>query len=75
MKGSPGKLTWTQEAIEAFEILKSAMCNSSVLTRVDYNKTCTVITDASKEGLGLVLAQHDDEGREHVILYDSRATK
>lgn len=42
------------------------------LNRVDYNHTFIVVTDASNEGLGLVLLQEDDQGTERPGQFHSR---
>ena len=44
------------------------------MARPDFDKTFKLYTDASKYGLGSILAQDHDDG-EHVIAYAGRATR
>src|SRR5580658_2478283 len=39
---------WTNAHQEAFELLKEALINAPVITRIDFNKELTLYTDASK---------------------------
>ena len=50
------------EALKAFEMLKQACMNSPVLAFTDYTKDFLLETDASKEGLGAVLSQKQEDG-------------
>lgn len=67
------RIAWNDEATKAFHKLKEILTSEPVLTKPDFNKVFFVITDASIEGLGAILTQKDDEGREHPIIYSSRA--
>ncbi|KAL5805441.1 hypothetical protein ACOSQ4_028174 [Xanthoceras sorbifolium] len=48
---------WTKEARLAFEDLKRAMTQTSVLALPNFDKTFKVYTDVSGEGIGVVLVQ------------------
>lgn len=50
---------WTEEATQAFEILKRAMSSLLVLVLPDFSKPFTVETDASGTGIGAVMSQGD----------------
>ena len=63
----------SKEAIKAFQALKQACMNSPVLAFADYTKDFLLDTDASKEGLGAVLSQKQEDGQFHPVAYDSRA--
>ena len=56
------QVSLSEEALEAFEALKQACMNSPVLAFADYTKDFLLETDASKEGLGAVLSQKQDDG-------------
>nr|GEV58472.1 putative mitochondrial protein [Tanacetum cinerariifolium] len=58
---------WTKEAQSAFVHLKEAMVNALVLNFPDFNKPFIVETDASGEGIGVVLQQSG-----HHIAYYSK---
>ena len=47
--------------------------NSPVLAFADYTKDFLLKTDASKEGLGAVLSQKQEDGWFHPVAYGSRA--
>lgn len=62
---------WGPEQQRAFDTLKSALCQSPVLTTSDPKGQYVLDTDASNDGLRAVLAQITTEG-EQVIAYYSR---
>ncbi|KAG1167628.1 hypothetical protein G6F70_009441 [Rhizopus microsporus] len=61
------KIPWTQATTNSFETLKKKLTTAPVLARPDFNKEFILVTDASKLGLGCVLTQLDEEGKEHPI--------
>ena len=63
---------WTTQHQDSFDELKFKMTTAPVLIQPDLNKAFIIQTDASDEGLGVVLAQRDDQGLEHSIAYASR---
>lgn len=62
---------WTMSCQNAFQQLKDALVSSPVLVYPDFQKEFVLHTDASKEGLGAVLEQIQDDGRLHPIAYAS----
>ena len=62
-----------EEALKAFEELKQACMQSPVLAFADYTKDFLLETDASKEGLGAVLSQKQEDGWFHLVAYGSWA--
>ena len=64
-------MSLSEEALEAFEALKQACMNSPVLAFTDYTKDCLLETDASKEGLGAVLSQKQEDRWFHLVAYSS----
>src|SRR6266511_3360729 len=64
--------TWRKEQQEAFEALKQKMTEAPILAHPDYDKPFILYTDASYAGLGCILAQKGEDGKEHVILYGGR---
>ena len=65
-------MQWTPEYQEAFEALKEHCCTTLVLAYADYKKPFRLHTDASNLGLGAVLYQQDENGKNRVITYASR---
>ena len=59
-------------AHEAFDRLKAACLQNSILAFSDFNKPFLLETDASERGLGAVLSQKQADGRYHLIVYTSR---
>ena len=75
-EGASRKREWvslSEEALEAFGALKQACMNISVLAFTDYTKDFLLETDTSKEGLGAVLSQKQDDGWFHPVAYGSWA--
>ena len=64
-------MSLSEGALEAFEMLKQACMNSPVLAFADYTKDFLLEMDASKEGLGAVLSQKQEDGWCHPVAYGS----
>ena len=75
-EGASRKSEWvslSEETLEAFQALKQACMNSPVLAFADYTKDFLLKTDASKEGLGRVLSQKQEDGWFNLVAYGSQA--
>lgn len=60
-----------EEQQTAFEIVKTKLTQSTILTCPDFSKKFILQTDASDVGLGTLLTQQMDE-EEGVVAYDSQ---
>src|SRR6266496_4898471 len=67
-----GPAVWEQAQQEAFDIIKVKLAIEPIRAHFDFNKPFKLYTDASDTGLGAVLAQDDEEGKEKVIAYEAR---
>ena len=75
-EGASRKSEWvsfSEDTQEAFQALKWACMSSPVLAFTDYMKDFLLETDASKEGLGVVLSQKQEDGHYHLVAYGSQA--
>ena len=73
-EGASRKSEWvslSEEALEAFKVLKQAYMNSPVLAFADYTKDFLLEADASKEGLRAVLSQKQEDRWFHLVAYGS----
>ena len=67
------QVSLSKEALEAFQVLKQACMNSPVLAFPNYSKDFLLKTDTSKERLGAVLSQKQEDGWFHPVAYCSWA--
>ena len=63
---------WTEGHRSAFEALRSALVSPPILAFPNFDRPFIVSTDASGFGIGCILKQTDDAGRERVVAYASR---
>ena len=66
-----GPVQLPSEALEVVRILKNKIQMAPVLVFPDFYKPFLLETDASKEGLGVVLSQKQDDGCYHPITFES----
>ncbi|KAJ1199344.1 hypothetical protein NDU88_003181 [Pleurodeles waltl] len=72
-KSHPNRLApFSEHQKDSFEQLKFYLTQDPILKCPDFAKPFHLYTDASDVGLGGVLAQPDEEGRDHPIVYISR---
>src|ERR1700722_12203088 len=64
---------WNDKRQNAFKRLKNDLIKAPILTYSDFYKPFTIYTDTSGTGLGAVLSQIRDDGKESVIAYASRS--
>ena len=64
---------WNSRAQKAFEELEELCCSAPILAYANYEKKFKIHTDASDLGLGAVLYQEDENGKDRVIAYASRS--
>jgi hypothetical protein len=63
--------TWSEEVQEAFNTLKEKLSEFPILRKPDFNKVFILHTNWSALGIGVILSQLDEEGKEYVIAYAS----
>ncbi|KAF1335621.1 Pol protein, partial [Globisporangium splendens] len=63
---------WSRDHQTAFEEVKRSLREAPVLALPNHDKPFHVVCDASDYAIGCALMQHDDEGHERVVSYQSR---
>ena len=63
---------WTDECERTFEQLRRLLTTTPLLAYPDFKRPFILDTDASGVGIGAVLSQLDEAGRERVVAYGSR---
>ena len=66
------KFQWTQDCMDAFQLLKTMLCSSPVLAAPNFDKPFKLAVDASAVGSGAVLFQEDDQGFDHPVSFASK---
>ncbi|KAL6742337.1 hypothetical protein Aduo_015495 [Ancylostoma duodenale] len=73
------RFLWSTEHEHAFETLKKLLCEAPVLAQPniekarDWSRPFVIYTDASRIGLGAVLAQEGDDGLLHPVFFASKS--
>ena len=65
-------IQWLPKHQELFDRLKDLCTQAPILAYANYQQNFQVYTDTSEKGLGAVLAQKQENGKESVIAYASR---
>ncbi|KAG3076253.1 hypothetical protein PC122_g13622 [Phytophthora cactorum] len=60
---------------QAFDAVKQGLTEASILAVADQDRPFHVVCDASDFAIGCALMQHDHEGRDRVVYYQSRQLK
>ena len=63
----PDPMDWTNDCVTAFATLKESLCSAPVLSPPHYSCPFILQTDASRFGIGAVLAQKTANGEGHPI--------
>ncbi|GMF62045.1 unnamed protein product [Phytophthora fragariaefolia] len=63
------------ECQQAFDAVKQGLTGAPILAVVDQDRPFHVVCDASEFTIGCALMQHDHEGRDRVVYYQSRELK
>ena len=66
------KFQWNHDCQNAFTALKTCLTSAPILALPDWSRPFVLDTDASDAGIGAVLSQIHQDGREYVIAYASR---
>lgn len=64
---------WKDKQQKAFDALKQRLMTAPILVYPNFEKPFVLYTDASGTGIGAVLSQIGNEGKEHVVAYASRS--
>jgi len=64
---------WSEQCQKAFEQIKEILVRDPILRYPNFEREFILHTDASDVGVGAVLAQLDDDGKEYVVSYASRS--
>ncbi len=68
----PVPFKWTAARQKAFEIIKAKLATASVIAHPNFDKPFILYTDASGGGIGAILHQKGEDGRERIIVCVSR---
>ena len=66
---------WTATHTSAFKAIKQSLSEAPILALPDFDTPFWVVCDASDFAIGCALLQHDADGKERVVSYQSRALK
>ncbi|KAK3273273.1 hypothetical protein CYMTET_18479 [Cymbomonas tetramitiformis] len=67
------KGAWGKDQDQALQDLKDALCSGRCLRPIDYDRPLILYTDWSTYGIGAVLGQKDNDGKEYICMAISRS--
>ena len=67
------KFEWKDDMDEAFAELKEMLCNAPILAYPNVREPFILDCDASDEGIGAVLSQLGEEGKEGLVAYFAKS--
>ena len=70
--GKPVLFEWTSDRQKAFKAIKAKLAMAPVVAHLNFDKLFILYTDTSGGGVGAVLHQKDEDGRERIIACASR---
>ena len=73
LKKKSEPFVWEKEQQDAFECLIEKLTTAPILCFPDFDKPFLLQVDASRQGIGAVLAQVGTDGNEHVCAYASNS--
>ena len=71
-KSAPNRVVWTEQCQQAWQKLKDLLCSAPVLKSPDFSQPFILQTDASEKGVGAVLSQVDNMGKDHPVAFYSK---
>ncbi|POM61335.1 hypothetical protein PHPALM_29665, partial [Phytophthora palmivora] len=66
---------WTADCQQTFDTVKQGLTEAPILAVADQDRSFHVVCDASDFAIGCALMQHDREGHDRVVYYQSRQLK
>ena len=63
---------WTEVEANAFQAIRQCLTDIATQAHPDFTKPFILDCDASAVGIGFVLSQIDEKGRERIVMVDSR---
>ncbi|KAF9758266.1 Retrovirus-related Pol polyprotein from transposon, partial [Nosema granulosis] len=66
-KRSVRRLNHTEETLDAFNMIRRSLTDSTSRAQPDFNREFILTTDASEIGMGAILSQIDERGQERMI--------
>ncbi|GMF26185.1 unnamed protein product [Phytophthora fragariaefolia] len=66
---------WTAECQQVFDAVKQRLTEAPILAVADQDRSFHVVCDASDFAIGCALMQHNHEGRDRVVYFQSRQLK
>ena len=64
---------WNEKRQKAFDEIKRRMTIASIVVHPNFEEPFILYTNVFSEGIGAILYQKDDQGKERIIAYASRA--
>ena len=71
-RNRPNQIQWNEKLDQAFKKVKELLCKKPVLRSPDFQRPFLLQTDASEQGIGVVLSQREEDGTDYPVAYFSK---